>query len=204
MLCERTASSLGEHRRNAQQFYHLSEGSNSKFIDTYLYTESAPSPSPVEAVKPGEDSTENAPPRGTTPDPVPRASPSPAVPSTEAAEDASVETQANDSVAVDTAEPMDVGHRECGAEGTSALDLPSATKADAADVEMPESSPSRVEGDPKDRDLERGSEKPEPGGDDPGVAQQMSAPRPELPSDHDSSATCSADEDVDGEPERQR
>ncbi|XP_033278689.1 nuclear receptor corepressor 1 isoform X2 [Orcinus orca] len=167
-------------------------------------TESAPSPSPVEAVKPGEDSTENAPPRGTTPDPVPRASPSPAVPSTEAAEDASVETQANDSVAVDTAEPMDVGHRECGAEGTSALDLPSATKADAADVEMPESSPSRVEGDPKDRDLERGSEKPEPGGDDLGVAQQMSAPRPELPSDHDSSATCSADEDVDGEPERQR
>ncbi|XP_059991325.1 nuclear receptor corepressor 1 isoform X6 [Lagenorhynchus albirostris] len=167
-------------------------------------TESAPSPSPVEAVKPGEDSTENVPPRGTTPDPVPRASPSPAVPSTEAAEDASVETQANDSVAVDTAEPMDVGHRECGAEGTSALDLPLATKADAADVEMPESSPSRVEGDPKDRDLERGSEKPEPGGDDLGVAQQMSAPRPELPSDHDSSATCSADEDVDGEPERQR
>ncbi|XP_067571585.1 nuclear receptor corepressor 1 isoform X8 [Pseudorca crassidens] len=166
--------------------------------------EENPEDSEVEAVKPGEDSTENAPPRGTTPDPVPRASPSPAVPSTEAAEDASVETQANDSVAVDTAEPMDVGHRECGAEGTSALDLPLATKADAADVEMPESSPSRVEGDPKDRDLERGSEKPEPGGDDLGVAQQMSAPRPELPSDHDSSATCSADEDVDGEPERQR
>ncbi|XP_060147074.1 nuclear receptor corepressor 1 isoform X7 [Globicephala melas] len=166
--------------------------------------EENPEDSEVEAVKPGEDSTENAPPRGTTPDPVPRASPSPAVPSTEAAEDASVETQANDSVAVDTAEPMDVGHRECGAEGTSALDLPLATKADAADVEMPESSPCRVEGDPKDRDLERGSEKPEPGGDDLGVAQQMSAPRPELPSDHDSSATCSADEDVDGEPERQR
>ncbi|XP_059991327.1 nuclear receptor corepressor 1 isoform X8 [Lagenorhynchus albirostris] len=166
--------------------------------------EENPEDSEVEAVKPGEDSTENVPPRGTTPDPVPRASPSPAVPSTEAAEDASVETQANDSVAVDTAEPMDVGHRECGAEGTSALDLPLATKADAADVEMPESSPSRVEGDPKDRDLERGSEKPEPGGDDLGVAQQMSAPRPELPSDHDSSATCSADEDVDGEPERQR
>ncbi|XP_059938940.1 nuclear receptor corepressor 1 isoform X1 [Mesoplodon densirostris] len=176
-------------------------------------TESAPSPSPVEAVKPGEDSTENAPPRGTTepaaeleatPDTVPRASPSPAVPSTEAAEDDSVETQANDSVAVDTAEPMDVEHKECGAEGPSALDLPSAAKADAVDVEMPESSPSRVEGDPKDRDLERSSEKPEPGGDDLGVAQQMSAPRPELPSDHDSSATCSADEDVDGEPERQR
>uniref|UniRef100_A0A8C0DIK2 Nuclear receptor corepressor 1 n=1 Tax=Balaenoptera musculus TaxID=9771 RepID=A0A8C0DIK2_BALMU len=176
-------------------------------------TESAPSPSPVEAVKPGEDSTENAPPRGTTepaaeleatPDAVPRASPSPAVASTKAAEDDSVETQANDSMAVDTAEPMDVEHEERGAEGISALDLPSAAKADAVDVEMPESSPSRVEGDPKDRDLERSSEKPEPGDDDLGVAQQMSAPRPELPSDHDSSATCSADEDVDGEPERQR
>ncbi|XP_059938955.1 nuclear receptor corepressor 1 isoform X9 [Mesoplodon densirostris] len=175
--------------------------------------EENPEDSEVEAVKPGEDSTENAPPRGTTepaaeleatPDTVPRASPSPAVPSTEAAEDDSVETQANDSVAVDTAEPMDVEHKECGAEGPSALDLPSAAKADAVDVEMPESSPSRVEGDPKDRDLERSSEKPEPGGDDLGVAQQMSAPRPELPSDHDSSATCSADEDVDGEPERQR
>ncbi|XP_057391221.1 nuclear receptor corepressor 1 isoform X12 [Balaenoptera acutorostrata] len=176
-------------------------------------TESAPSPSPVEAVKPGEDSTENAPPRGTTepaaeleatPDAVPRASPSPAVASTKAAEDDSVETQANDSMAVDTAEPMDVEHEERGAEGISALDLPSAAKADAVDVEMPESSPSRVKGDPKDRDLERSSEKPEPGDDDLGVAQQMSAPRPELPSDHDSSATCSADEDVDGEPERQR
>ncbi|XP_068387740.1 nuclear receptor corepressor 1 isoform X4 [Eschrichtius robustus] len=176
-------------------------------------TESAPSPSPVEAVKPGEDSTENAPPRGTTepaaeleatPDAVPRASPSPAVASTKAAEDDSVETQANDSMAVDTGEPMDVEHEERRAEGISALDLPSAAKADAVDVEMPESSPSRVEGDPKDRDLERSSEKPEPGDDDLGVAQQMSAPRPELPSDHDSSATCSADEDVDGEPERQR
>ena len=135
---------------------------------------------------------------------MPRASPSPAVASTKAAEDDSVETQANDSMAVDTAEPMDVEHEERGAEGISALDLPSAAKADAVDVEMPESSPSRVEGDPKDRDLERSSEKPEPGDDDLGVAQQMSAPRPELPSDHDSSATCSADEDVDGEPERQR
>ncbi|XP_060999552.1 nuclear receptor corepressor 1 isoform X18 [Dama dama] len=178
-------------------------------------TESAPSPSPVEAVKPGEDSTENAPPRGTaeaaaeleaTPDAVPRPSPSPAAASTKAAEDDSVEAPVNDSITVDTAEPMEVEHEERGAEGTSALDLPSAAKADAVDVEMrvPESSPSRVEGDLKDRDLERSGEKPEPGEDDLGVAQQLSAPRPEPLSDHDSSATCSADEDVDGEPERQR
>ncbi|XP_060251454.1 nuclear receptor corepressor 1 isoform X24 [Ovis aries] len=178
-------------------------------------TESAPSPSPVEAVKPGEDSTENAPPRGTaeaaaeleaTPDAVPRPSPSPAAASTKVAEDDNVEAPVNDSITVDTAEPMEVEHEERGAEGTSALDLPSATKADAVDVEMrvPESSPSRVEGDPKDKDLQRSGEKPELGEDDLGVAQQLSAPRPEPLSDHDSSATCSADEDVDGEPERQR
>lgn len=117
-----------------------------------------------------------------------------------------MEAPVNDSITVDTAEPMEVEHEEHGAEGTSALDLPSAAKADAVDVEMrvPESSPSRVEGDLKDRDLERSGEKPEPGEDDLGVAQQLSAPRPEPLSDHDSSATCSADEDVDGEPERQR
>ncbi|XP_057573047.1 nuclear receptor corepressor 1 isoform X15 [Hippopotamus amphibius kiboko] len=178
-------------------------------------TESAPSPSPVEAVKPGEDSTENAPPRGTaepaaeleaTPGTVPRASPSPAVSSTKAAEGDRGETQASDSAAVDPAEPMDVEHEACGAEDTAALDLPSVAEADAvdADTRAPESSPSRVEGDPKDRDLEGSGEKPEPGDDALGAAQQMSAPRPEPPSDHDSSATCSADEDVDGELERQR
>lgn len=68
------------------------------------------------------------------------------------AEDDNVEAPVNDSITVDTAElAFEVEHEERGAEGTSALDFPSATKADAVDVEMrvPESSPSRVEGDPQ-------------------------------------------------------
>uniref|UniRef100_F6UFZ1 Nuclear receptor corepressor 1 n=1 Tax=Equus caballus TaxID=9796 RepID=F6UFZ1_HORSE len=178
-------------------------------------TESAPSPSPVEAVKPSEDSTENATSRGntepvaeleSTTDTAPSTSPSSAVPSTQAAENASVETQVNDSGTVETAEPMDVERQECGAAVTSVLDLPPTTKADSVDIEVrvPENSPAEVEGDTKEGDLERASEKTEPGDEDLVVAQQINTQRPEPQSDNDSSATCSADEDVDGEPERQR
>ncbi|KAM7068607.1 nuclear receptor corepressor 1 isoform 19-T19 [Molossus nigricans] len=177
-------------------------------------TESAPSPSPVEAVKPSEDSTENSTSHGNTESAIehecttetaPSASPSSSVPSTKPAENESVETQVNNSVTVETAEPMDIEHQEHSAEVTSVLDLPTTTKADSVDVEMgvPENSTSQVEGDTKERDLERAIEKTEPG-DDLVVAQQINVQRPEPPSDNDSSATCSADEDVDGEPERQR
>uniref|UniRef100_A0A5F9DL28 Nuclear receptor corepressor 1 n=1 Tax=Oryctolagus cuniculus TaxID=9986 RepID=A0A5F9DL28_RABIT len=179
-------------------------------------TESAPSPSPVEAVKPGEDSTENAPSRG-NPEPVaelessteaaaPGASPSSAAPSTKPAENESVETQPNDTISTETAEPMDVDHQDRSTEAASTLDTPTTTKADSVDVEIrvPENNASKVEGDTKEGDLERASEKTEPRDEDLGVAQQIDAQRPEPQSDNDSSATCSADEDVDGEPERQR
>nr|XP_020028755.1 nuclear receptor corepressor 1-like isoform X2 [Castor canadensis] len=101
---------------------------------------------------------------------------------------------------------MDVDHQECDAEASSVLDPPTTTKADSVDVEMrvPENSVSKGEGDTKERDLERASEKIEPRDEDLVVAQQINPQRPEPQSDNDSSATCSADEDVDGEPERQR
>ncbi|XP_023385756.1 nuclear receptor corepressor 1 isoform X20 [Pteropus vampyrus] len=177
--------------------------------------EENPEDSEVEAVKPSEDSTENATSRGNT-EPVaelesttetaPSASPSSSVPTTKPAENESAETQVNDSITVETAEPMDVEHQEHSAEVTSVLDLPTTTKADSVDVEMrvPENNPSQVEGDTKERDLERASEKTEPRDEDLVVAQQINVQRPEPQSDNDSSATCSADEDVDGEPERQR
>nr|KAF6274233.1 nuclear receptor corepressor 1 [Myotis myotis] len=177
-------------------------------------TESAPSPSPVEAVKPSEDSTENLTSRGNTEpaaehecttETAPSASPSSA-PSTKPAENESVGTQANNKVTVEVAEPMDIEHQEHSADVTSVLDHPTTTKVDSVDVEMgvPENNPTQVEGDTKERDLEKASEKTEPGDDDLVVAQQINVQRPEPPSDNDSSATCSADEDVDGEPERQR
>ncbi|XP_032175639.1 nuclear receptor corepressor 1 isoform X17 [Mustela erminea] len=178
-------------------------------------TESAPSPSPVEAVKPSEDSTDNATSRGntepgaeleSTTEPAPSASPSSAAQSGKPVESESVETQASDSTPTEAAEPMDVERQEHSAEVPSVLDLPTMTKSDSGDIEMraPENNPSKVEGDTKERDLERASEKTEPRDEDLVVAQQIGAQRPEPQSDNDSSATCSADEDVDGEPERQR
>ncbi|XP_073902849.1 nuclear receptor corepressor 1 isoform X14 [Castor canadensis] len=177
--------------------------------------EENPEDSEVEAVKPSEDSNENAASRGTTEpvaelesttDPAPSTSPSSAVASTKPTESESVETQVTDSISAETAEPMDVDHQECDAEASSVLDPPTTTKADSVDVEMrvPENSVSKGEGDTKERDLERASEKIEPRDEDLVVAQQINPQRPEPQSDNDSSATCSADEDVDGEPERQR
>ncbi|XP_040486031.1 nuclear receptor corepressor 1 isoform X9 [Ursus maritimus] len=177
--------------------------------------EENPEDSEVEAVKPSEDSPDNATPRGntepgaeleSTTEPAPSASPSSAVQSAKPVESEGVEPQANDSITVEAAEPMDVDRQEHSAEVTSVLDLPTTAKSDSVDVEMraPESNPSKVEGDTKERDLERASEKTEPRDEDLVVAQQVCAQRPEPQSDNDSSATCSADEDVDGEPERQR
>ncbi|XP_058139373.1 nuclear receptor corepressor 1 isoform X6 [Dasypus novemcinctus] len=178
-------------------------------------TESAPSPSPVEAVKPSEDSTENATSQGNT-EPVaelksttetaPSTSPASVVPSSKPADSENGETPANDSTRLETAEPMEVDHPEHRAESSSSLDLPAAPKADSTDAEMrvPENSTAKVDGDTKERDLETASEKTEPRDEDLVVTQQMTAQRPEPQSDNDSSATCSADEEVDGEPERQR
>ncbi|XP_072586555.1 nuclear receptor corepressor 1 isoform X28 [Vulpes vulpes] len=169
----------------------------------------------VEAVKPSGDSTDNGTSRGNTEpgaelestvEPAPSTSPSSAVQSAKPVESESAEAQANDSIAIEAAEPMDIEHQEHSAEGTSVLELPTTAKSDSVDVEMrvPESNPSKVEGDTKERDLERVGEKTEPRDEDVVVAQQIGTQRPEPQSDNDSSATCSADEDVDGEPERQR
>ncbi|KAF6095716.1 nuclear receptor corepressor 1 [Phyllostomus discolor] len=177
--------------------------------------EENPEDSEVEAVKPSEESSENLTSRGntdavaeheSTTETVPSASPSSSVPSTKPAENRSLETQVNSSITVETAEPMDIEHQEPSAEVTSVLDLPTTTKAASVDVEMgvPENNPSQGEGDTKERDVERASENTEPRDEDLVVAQQISVQRPDPQSDNDSSATCSADEDVDGEPERQR
>uniref|UniRef100_A0A8D1RYI9 Nuclear receptor corepressor 1 n=1 Tax=Sus scrofa TaxID=9823 RepID=A0A8D1RYI9_PIG len=81
--------------------------------------------------------------------------------------------------------PMDAGPEERGADAAPAPGPPAAEPADP-EPRAP-GSPGRVDGD---------TVQPEP--------REDGAPRPEPASDHDSSATCSADEDVDAEPDRQR
>lgn len=117
-----------------------------------------------------------------------------------------VKTQANDSISVETVEPEAVEHQEYSAEVTSVLDLSTTTKEDSVDVEMtvPENNPSKVEGDTKERDLERSNEKTEPRDVNLVVTQQVNAKELSLSQTNNSSATCSGDEDVNGETERQR
>uniref|UniRef100_A0A4X1VFB7 Uncharacterized protein n=1 Tax=Sus scrofa TaxID=9823 RepID=A0A4X1VFB7_PIG len=88
-------------------------------------------------------------------------------------------------LAAAAAEPMDAGPEERGADAAPAPGPPAAEPADP-EPRAP-GSPGRVDGD---------TVQPEP--------REDGAPRPEPASDHDSSATCSADEDVDAEPDRQR
>ncbi|KAM8814176.1 nuclear receptor corepressor 1 [Rhynchonycteris naso] len=176
--------------------------------------EENPEDSEVEAVKPGEDCAETGASQGSsepgaeregTPDPAPSACP-PSVPGTKPAEGESVEALASSSLIGDLAEPMDVEPQEHSADVSSVLDVPVTTKADSveAEVGVPENSAFRGEGDARERELERVSEKTEPGDEELGGAQRIGVQRPEPQSDNDSSATCSADEDVDGEPDRQR
>ncbi|CAO2643538.1 Nuclear receptor corepressor 1 [Lemmus lemmus] len=214
--CESVASTVSAQEDEDVEASNEEENpEDSEGAENSSDTESAPSPSPVEAAKPSEDSSENAASRGNTEpvaeleattDPAPCASPSSAVPSTKPAESESVEAQATDSASVETAEPMDVDREECGTEASSVLDPPAAPKADSVDAEMrvSENTVSQGEGDAKERDLESTSEKTEAREEDLVVTEQMNIQRPEPQSDNDSSATCSADEDVDGEPERQR
>lgn len=214
--CESVASTVSAQEDEDNEASNEEENpEDSEGAENSSDTESAPSPSPVEAVKPSEDSSENAASRGnpepmaevdSTTETAPAASPSSTVPSTKPAENESVETQVNDSISVETAEPMDVDHQEHSAEAGSVLDPPTTTKADSVDVEMRanENSASKGDGDTKERDSERANEKTEPRDDDLVVTQQINVQRAEPQSDNDSSATCSADEDVDGEPEKQR
>ncbi|XP_038614809.1 nuclear receptor corepressor 1 isoform X6 [Tachyglossus aculeatus] len=176
-------------------------------------TESAPSP--VEAVKPSEDTSENASSRLTTeipaePDPtiktVYSTPPSSAVPSTKPAENENEEPQVKEEVNNDEEESMEVDSRSHIPETKPVLCLPVHAKAEPLDIEMriPENIQVKIENDTKERDFERPKEKTEPEEMEFGLAQQSNVARPESQSDNDSSATCSADEEVDGEPERQR
>uniref|UniRef100_A0A8D1INZ5 Nuclear receptor corepressor 1 n=1 Tax=Sus scrofa TaxID=9823 RepID=A0A8D1INZ5_PIG len=87
--------------------------------------------------------------------------------------------------AEDGGEQAPAGDLERGADAAPAPGPPAAEPADP-EPRAP-GSPGRVDGD---------TVQPEP--------REDGAPRPEPASDHDSSATCSADEDVDAEPDRQR
>uniref|UniRef100_A0A8C6ZL28 Nuclear receptor corepressor 1 n=1 Tax=Nothoprocta perdicaria TaxID=30464 RepID=A0A8C6ZL28_NOTPE len=178
-------------------------------------TESAPSPSPAEPAKPSEETpsesaaskiTMEAPAEQEAPiKPATSTSPSVTAQSVSTAESQTSEPQVKEEVNNEAEEPMEVDSRSHAAEAKPVLTLPVHTKAEPVETEMrlPENIQVKIESDTKERDLEKPKEKSEPEEMDFSLAQQVNTARQESHSDNDSSATCSADEEVDGEPDRQ-
>uniref|UniRef100_A0A8C9UDK8 Nuclear receptor corepressor 1 n=1 Tax=Serinus canaria TaxID=9135 RepID=A0A8C9UDK8_SERCA len=178
-------------------------------------TESAPSPTPAEPAKPTEETpSEPAAPKVTTEAPAeqesaikPATSTSPSLPaqSVTTAETQNPEPQVKEEINTEAEEPMEVDSRSHSAEAKPVITLPVHTKVEPVETEMrlPENIQVKIESDTKEREMEKPKEKSEPEEMDYSLSQQVTAARPESHSDNDSSATCSADEEVDGEPDRQ-
>lgn len=179
-------------------------------------TESAPSPSPVEAAKPSEDApaesgssritTEAAVEQESASNAPPAASPPLPAQSVKPAENETAELQVKEEATTEGEESMEVENRSQPIDTKPVLNLVVHTKVEPVEAEarLPEDIQVKMESDAKERDGGKPKEKLEPEDMDFAPAQQASAQRMEPNSDNDSSATCSADEEVDGEPERQR
>uniref|UniRef100_A0A8C3PW67 Nuclear receptor corepressor 1 n=1 Tax=Chrysolophus pictus TaxID=9089 RepID=A0A8C3PW67_CHRPC len=178
-------------------------------------TESAPSPTPAETAKPTEETpSENAAPKMTTEaaaeqestvKPAASTSPSLTSQSVSTAESQTSEPQVKEEINTEAEEPMEVDSRSQPVEAKPVLNLPVHTKVEPVETEMrlPENIQVKVESDTKEREMEKPKEKSEPEEMDYSLSQQVNSARQESHSDNDSSATCSADEEVDGEPDRQ-
>uniref|UniRef100_A0A8C3QLJ1 Nuclear receptor corepressor 1 n=1 Tax=Cyanoderma ruficeps TaxID=181631 RepID=A0A8C3QLJ1_9PASS len=178
-------------------------------------TESAPSPTPAEPAKATEETpSEPAAPKVTTEAPAeqesaikPAASTSPSLPaqSVSTAETQNPEPQVKEEINTEAEEPMEVDTRSHSAEAKPVITLPVHTKVEPVETEMrlPENVQVKIESDTKEREMEKPKEKSEPEEMDYSLSQPVPTARPESHSDNDSSATCSADEEVDGEPDRQ-
>ncbi|MGH0171703.1 UNVERIFIED_CONTAM: hypothetical protein FKN15_076838 [Acipenser sinensis] len=170
-------------------------------------TESAPSPSQMDTSKTGEGTTQsssnNLPNSEAPPEQDPASKSTPSSPSMTAAskpnESQYCELQVKEETSPEAA--------ECSGQNSGAqppYEPQVQTKAEPIDVDMKPTADIqvKVEADTKDKDLEKHWEKEEL--EEMGLNLSQRGQRHQSHSDNDSSATCSADEDVDGEPDRQR
>uniref|UniRef100_A0A8D0F749 Nuclear receptor corepressor 1 n=1 Tax=Strix occidentalis caurina TaxID=311401 RepID=A0A8D0F749_STROC len=132
-------------------------------------------------------------------------SPSLTAQSVSTAESQNPEPQVKEEMNNETEEPMEVDSRSHAVEAKPVITLPVHTKVEPVETEMrlPENIQVKIESDTKEREMEKPKEKSEPEEMDYSLSQQVNTARQESHSDNDSSATCSADEEVDGEPDRQ-
>ncbi|KAM9320695.1 LOW QUALITY PROTEIN: nuclear receptor corepressor 1 [Gastrophryne carolinensis] len=188
---------------------------DSEGADNSSDTESAPSPSTTEGAKQAEEipdkNTAAASVPASSPEQefasksTPSASPNAATQNANTPENQCPVLQVKEEINAEPEEAMDI-ERSGSAEPKPSPSFQVNTKAEPVDAEVkpPECAQVKIEEDFKERDFERMREKSEPA-DVEFVSSKISAhTRAESQSDNDSSATCSADEEVDGEPERSR
>ncbi|XP_053130830.1 nuclear receptor corepressor 1-like isoform X2 [Hemicordylus capensis] len=215
--CESVASTVSAQEDEDNDVSNEEENpEDSEGAENSSDTESAPSPSMAEGPKPLEDALPENSALRRTPEmaaeqesaikAAPTTSPLSVAPGTSQSGNESPKLQVKEEAATDVS--MEVESRSQLPDTKPAVSLPTHPKVEPIETEVRLPQDVRVKtegGDAKERDVDKPKEKLEPEEMDFGLGlQASSAPRLEPNSDNDSSATCSADEDVDGEPERQR
>ncbi|XP_067866952.1 nuclear receptor corepressor 1 isoform X5 [Heterodontus francisci] len=201
--CESIASTVSAQEDEDNEVSNEEENAeDSEGAENSSDTESAPSPSPMETGKSSKENTEANRLTGEELNPTTKNVPS-TPPVSPAPTAASPELQVKQELNLGFEESME-GQREPDAEAKPAFEPLMKTKTEPVDVDMKpeENLQVKVEVDAKDKEFEKARQQETMG------SELLDLPQPraqvESHSDNDSSATCSADEVEDGEPERQR
>ncbi|XP_059511460.1 nuclear receptor corepressor 1 isoform X4 [Stegostoma tigrinum] len=201
--CESIASTVSAQEDEDNEVSNEEENpEDSEGAENSSDTESAPSPSPVDTGKSSKESTETN--KLTEEELNPTSKSSPIIPPVSPAPAAaSPELQVKQEMNLGFEESME-GQRGSDAEAKPVFEPQVKPKTEPVDVDMKpeENLQVKVEVDVKDKQFEKARQQ------ETVASELLDLPQPgpqvESHSDNDSSATCSADEVEDGEPERQR
>ncbi|XP_048468270.1 nuclear receptor corepressor 1 [Rhincodon typus] len=201
--CESIASTVSAQEDEDNEVSNEEENpEDSEGAENSSDTESAPSPSPVDTGKSSKESTETN--KLTEEELNPTSKSSPIIPPVSPAPAAALpELQVKQEMNLGFEESME-GQRGSDAEAKPVFEPQVKPKTEPVDVDMKpeENLQVKVEVDAKDKQFEKARQQ------ETVASELLDLPQPgaqvESHSDNDSSATCSADEVEDGEPERQR
>ncbi|KAG8450414.1 hypothetical protein GDO86_002901 [Hymenochirus boettgeri] len=212
--CESVASTVSAQEDEENEGSNEEENpEDSEGAENSSDTESAPSPSPAEGTKLGNDmerttsssTTEVPQEQDASIQPLSGDTASPTAGNSKSPETQYSELQVKEEINTESEDTVDLEERSHNAELKSPDNLQVQTKAEPIEAEAKpsESAQVKLEDETKERDVEH-LERAEDVDTKYVPSQQITHARQESQSDNDSSATCSADEDIDGESDRPR